>query len=283
MQHFEFEWQTEDGLRLYAQGWQPETEPKGVVCLVHGLGEHSGRYAHLAAFLNQAGYALLAFDLRGHGKSEGQRGHTPSYEVLLNDISHFLEEAAKRYSDRPRFLYGHSLGGNLVIEYALRHRPQLAGVIATGTSFRLAFEPPAWKLTLAKIMRSLWPTLSLSNELDRQGLSRDPEVVRAYNEDPMVHDRVSTRLGMDMLEAGLWALEHAPEFPLPLLLMHGSADRLCSAQASREFAAQAGQRCTLKIWDGFYHEIHNEPEQGQVFEYLLKWLKSKGQGKATIN
>ena len=272
MQHFQFEWQTEDGLRLYAQGWQPETEPRGAVCLVHGLGEHSGRYAHLAAFLNQAGYALLAFDLRGHGKSEGQRGHAPSYEALLDDISHLLEEAAKRYPDRPCFLYGHSLGGNLVIEYALRRRPQLAGVIATGTSFRLAFEPPAWKLILARILHSLWPTLTMSNGLDRQGLSRDPEVVRAYNDDPLVHDRVSARLAMDMLEAGLWALEHADKFPLPLLLMHGSADRVCSAQASREFAAQAGEHCTLRIWDGFYHEIHNEPEQGQVFGYLLEWL-----------
>ena len=275
MQHFEFEWQTEDRLQLYAQGWQPEIEHRGVVCLVHGLGEHSGRYAHLAAFLNQAGYALLAFDLRGHGKSAGQRGHAPSYEALLDDIAHLLEEAAQRYPNRPRFLYGHSLGGNQVINYALRRRPQLAGVIATGPLLRPAFEPPAWKMTLAKIMYSLWPTLALSNGLDRQGLSRDPKVVRAYNDDPLVHDRVSARLGMDMLEAGLWSLEHAAEFPLPLLLMHGSDDRLTSAQASREFAAQAGHRCTLKIWEGFYHEIHNEPEQGQVFEYLLEWLNSK--------
>ncbi len=275
MQHFEFGWQTEDGLRLYAQGWQPETEPKGVVCLVHGLGEHSGRYEHLAAFLNQAGYALLAFDLRGHGKSEGQRGYAPSYEALLDDIARLLDEAANRYPDLPRFLYGHSLGGNLVINYALRRRPQLAGVIATGPFFRAAFEPPAWKLTLARIMYNLWPTLSLSNELDRQALSRDPEVVRDYDEDPLVHDRLTPRLTMDMFQAGLWALEHASELSLPLLLMHGSADRLCSVQASREFAARAGDRCTLKIWDGFYHEIHNEPEQEQVFEYLLEWLNSR--------
>jgi alpha-beta hydrolase superfamily lysophospholipase len=272
MQHVEFAWQTEDGLRLYAQGWQPETEPKGVVCLVHGLGEHSGRYAHLAAFLNQAGYALLTFDLRGHGQSEGQRGHTPSYEALLDDIAHLLDEAAKRYPNCPRFLYGHSLGGNLVINYALRRRPKLAGVIATGPLFRPAFEPPAWKLTLARIMYNLWPTLAMSNELDRQVLSRDPAVVRAYNEDPLVHDRLTPRLTMDMLQAGLWSMEHAAEFPLPLLLMHGSDDRLTSAQASREFAAQAGEVCTLKIWDGFYHEIHNEPEQGLVFGYLLEWL-----------
>ncbi len=275
MQHFQFEWQTKDGLRLYAQGWQPETEPTATVCLVHGLGEHSGRYAHLAAFLNQTGYALLTFDLRGHGKSEGQRGHTPSYEALLDDISHLLEEAAERYPDRPRFLYGHSLGGNLVINHSLRRRPQLTGVIATGPLLRPGFEPPAWKLTLGKIMYSLWPTLSMANELDRQGLSRDPEVVRAYNNDPLVHGRISARLAMDVLQAGLWALEQATKFPLPLLLMHGDADRLTSAQASRAFAAQAGDVCTLRIWDGFYHEIHNEPEQEQVFEYLLEWLNGK--------
>ena len=272
MQHFEFEWQTKDGLRLYAQGWQPETEPRGVVCLVHGLGEHSGRYSHLAAFLNQASYALLAFDLRGHGQSEGQRGYAPSYEALLDDIAHFLDEVAERCPDRSRFLYGHSLGGNLVINYALRRRPNVAGVIATGPLFRPAFEPPAWKLTLARIMYSVWPTLAMSNELDRQALSRDPAVVRAYNDDPLVHDRLTPRLAMDMLQSGLWSLEHAAEFPLPLLLMHGSADRVCSPQASREFAAQVGERCTLKIWDGFYHEIHNEPEQGEVFGYLVEWM-----------
>jgi len=274
MQHFEFGWKTGDGLQLYAQGWQPETEPEGVVCLVHGLGEHSGRYAHLAAFLNQAGYALLAFDLRGHGKSEGQRGHAPSYEALMEDVSHLLEEAAKRYPDRPRFLYGHSLG-SAAINYALHRRPPLAGVIVTGPAFQPAFEPPAWKLTLGKIMYNLWPTLSMSNELDRQALSRDPDVVRAYNNDPLVHDRVTARFAMDFLQAGLWALEHAAEFPLPLLLMHGGADRITSAQASREFAAKAGERCTLKVWDGLYHEIHNEPEKEQVFGYLLEWLESR--------
>ena len=193
MQHFEFEWQTEDGLRLHAQGWQSATAPKGVICLVHGLGEHSGRYGHLAAFLNQAGYVLLAFDLRGHGKSEGQRGHAPGFEALLDEVSQLSEEATERYPDRPRFLYGHSLGGNLVITYALRRHPQLAGVIATGPLLQPAFEPPAWKMTLGKIMYSLWPTLSTSNEIDRQGLSRDPEIVRAYNDDPLVHDRLSAR------------------------------------------------------------------------------------------
>ncbi|MBN1890205.1 MAG: lysophospholipase [Thermoflexales bacterium] len=276
MHHLEFVWKTEGHGRFYAQVWQPEAEPKAVVCLVHGLGEHSGRYAHLGTFLAQAGYALLAFDLRGHGKSDGQRGHAPSYECLLDDIAHFLSLATERHPDCPRFLYGHSLGGTLVLSYALQRRPQLSGVIATGPLLRVASEPPAWKLALGKAMYALRPTFSMSNDLDALGLSHDPVVVRAYQDDPLVHDRITARLALDMFSAGSWALEHAAELPLSLLLMHGGADPICSVQASRDFAAAAGSRCTLKIWDELYHEIHNEPEQGQVFAYLLDWLNNTG-------
>ena len=275
MLHSEFTWQAEDGLQLFAQDWRPESEPHAVVCLVHGIGEHSGRYEHLAKFLNQAGYALSAFDLRGHGKSQGQRGHAKTYGVLLDDISRFLAENVKRFPNLSFFLYGHSFGGALVLNYVLRCHPQIAGVIATGPSLRTAFKPPAWKLILGRIMARLLPTFSLSNGIDIQGLSRDKNIVRAYASDPLVHDRISARLGIDMIQNGLWAGEHAEEFPLPLLLMHGSRDHITSVQASREFAAKAGDCCTLKIWDDLYHEIHNEPEQGEVFAYLLDWLKSK--------
>lgn len=272
MKHIEFDWKTGDGLRLYAQGWHPGSEPRALVCLVHGLGEHSGRYQHVAARLNGVGYVLLAFDQRGHGKSEGERGYAPGFDVLTEDIAHFVEKSTGRYPKSPCFLYGHSLGGSLVIEYALRRRPQLAGVIATAPALRTAFAPPAWKVVLGKIMYRLWPTLSMSNEIDTRTLSRDPDVVSDYENDPLVHDRLTPRLGIDLLKSGEWALQHASEFPLPLLLMHGSADRLTSAQASSEFAAKAGEACTLKIWDGLYHEVHNEPEKEDVLTYLLEWL-----------
>ena len=119
MNHIEFTRQSPDKLQFYFQGWEPETSPRAVVCLVHGLGEHTGRYAHVAAALNDAGYAVLGFDLRGHGKSEGLRGHTPSYETLMDDIGRLLDEAAQRYPGKAQFIYGHSLGGNLVLNYAL--------------------------------------------------------------------------------------------------------------------------------------------------------------------
>ena len=272
MEHIEFEWQTTDGLKLFAQAWRPDGECRAVVCLVHGLGEHTGRYGHVAAALNQAGYALLGFDLRGHGHSEGQRGHTPTFDHMLDDVTHLLEEASQRFPDCLRFLYGHSLGGTLVLNHALRGRPQVAGVIATGPLLRTAFTPPAWKTTLGRLLYGVWPRLSLSNGLDTTGLSRDAAVVSAYANDPLVHDRVSARLGMDMLDAGEWTLAHATEFFLPLLLMSGGADPITSAEATRQFAAGVTGDCTLKIWDGLFHEIHNEPEQQQVFDVLIEWL-----------
>ena len=274
MQHIEFTQQAPDGIPFYFQGWRPDTPPKAVVCLVHGLGEHSGRYAHVAAALNDAGYALLGFDLRGHGKSGGPRGHTPSYDALMDDIGRLLDEATQRYPGKPQFLYGHSLGGNLVLNYALRRKPSINGVIATSPAIRTATPPPGSQITLAKIMNRIRPAMQMANGLALDGLARDPEVIRAYTNDPLVHNKISVHLALEMLQAGEWALAHAAEFPVPLLLVHGTADKLTSAPASQEFAAKVpAGRCTLKLWEGFYHETHNEPEKAEVLAFMIDWLQ----------
>ena len=272
MEISEWTWKSFDGLDMYARSWAPQGTPKAVIMLVYGHGEHVGRYDHVAAALTEKGYAMLGFDLRGHGKSGGPRGHTPSYEALMDDIAAFSRQTDERYAGLPRFLYGHSMGGNLVINYTLRRRPDLLGVIATGPWFKLAFEPPAIQLTLAKLMNSIAPGYSLHSPVNAANLAHDQEVACAYEKDPLVHDLISARLLMVIHDSGLWALEHAAEFPLPLLLMHGAADPITSAQASQEFAQKAGDKVTLKIWDGLYHEIHNEPEKDQVFAYMLDWL-----------
>ncbi len=260
-----------DGLSLFTCRWNVEN-PRGVICLVHGIGEHSGRYAHVAAYLNQAGYAMLGFDLRGHGRSQGQRGHIPGYESFMEDIALMLRSARERWPQQPLFLYGHSLGGNQVINYLLRRQPSLAGAVATGPSLRIAFEPPAFKVALGRLMNNLMPAFSQVTGLEVQALSRDASVVQAYIDDPLVHDRISARFFVDAMDAGFWALEHAAELKTPLLVMHGSADRLTSPKASEEFAARAGSLCSFKMWEGLYHEIHNEPEKEQVFVFLRNWL-----------
>jgi len=205
MKHSEFKFKTFDGLSLFAQSWQPETKSRAVICLVHGMGEHSGRYTHVADQLTQAGYSLIAFDLRGHGQSQGPRGHTPSYETLLNDINSLLNEANKNFPELPSFLYGHSLGGNLVLNYVLRCQAQLKGVIVTDPWLRLAFEPPRFKIILAQITNYIWPSFSQKNGLDTKVLSHDPEVVHVYENDPLVHDYISTRMFISIYQAGRWA------------------------------------------------------------------------------
>jgi len=273
MPHFEYEMITTDGLKLHGQGWEPDAEVNAVVCLVHGLGEHSGRYDHMAEAFNRDRYALLAFDLRGHGKSEGKRGHAPNYTLLMSDIEKLLNEATVRYPNRPRFLYGHSLGGNLTIHYVLKQRPPLVGVIASAPLLRLAYKPSVWKNGILRGMQAIRLNLSMPSGLDDTALSRDMNVVRTYRNDPLTHDLISTRLAVDMLRYGQWNLNHAAEFPLPLLLMHGEADRITSATATAEFAKKVDRSYTLKIWEGFNHELHNEPEQQQVFDYVLNWME----------
>jgi alpha-beta hydrolase superfamily lysophospholipase len=271
----EWGWKSADGLEMFAQSWEPDETPRAVVCLVHGLGEHSGRYAHVGKAFVEAGFVLTGFDIRGHGKSGGPRGHTPSYDALMDDIDLFIHLVAGRYPGLPRFLYGHSLGGNFVINFALRCRPELVGVIATGPWLKLAFQPASSKVMLGKIMNNILPGFSQSSGLDTRALSHDPEVVNAYENDPLVHDKISARLFLNVFESGLWALDHAAEIPLPLLLMHGGADRITSLEASRQFAASAGDKVTLRIWDGLYHEIHNEPEQGEVFTVMIDWMNTQ--------
>ena len=273
MEISEWKWKTFDGLDMYARSWSPQGQPKAAILLVHGHGEHVGRYEHVAAALAEQGYAMLGFDLRGHGKSGGARGATPSYDALMDDIASFSGQAEARFAGLPRFLYGHSMGGNLVLNYALRCKPDLHGVIATGPWLKLAFDPPATQVTLSRMMNSLAPGFSQHSKLDTKGLSHDQAVVAAYEHDPLVHDMVSARLFLVMYESGLWALEHASEFPLPLLLMHGAADPITSAKASQEFAQKAGDKATLKVWEGLYHEIHNEFEKPEVFKTMLEWLE----------
>jgi alpha-beta hydrolase superfamily lysophospholipase len=246
-----------------------------VVCLVHGLGEHSGRYVHVVGSLIQAGYTLISFDIRGHGKSEGQRGHIPSYDALMKDVSSLLEVVNEQFPQLPFFLYGHSLGGNLVLNYVLRCQSHLKGVIVTAPWLRLAFEPPAFKIALGKITNYIWPSFSQKNGLDTKALSHVPEVVYAYENDPLVHDRISARMFISIYQAGYWALEHASEFSLPLLLVHGGDDKIISVEASREFAGKITENGTFKIWDNLYHEIHNEPEKEEVFKFLIDWLDKK--------
>lgn len=271
----EWDWESHDGLEMYAQSWEPEENAKAVVCLVHGLGEHSGRYAHVGKAFAEAGFALAGFDLRGHGKSGGPRGHIPSFEAFMDDINDFIKQVDARFEGFPRFLYGHSLGGILVLNYVLRSKPEFKGVISTGAGLRTSLEEQAGKVMLARVLGTLMPGTAIPSGLNPNDISRRKEVVDAYVNDPLVHDKMTLGFGKIMLSVLPWTFEHAHKFSLPLLIMHGTSDKLGYPRGSEEFAGYVKENCTLKLWDGLYHEIHNEPEQDEVFTFMIDWMNAQ--------
>jgi len=273
MRHFEINWKSHDGTDIFAQGWEPdEFTPKAVVCLVHGLGEHSSRYAYVAEAFNSEGYILFGADLRGHGRSGGQRGHIPSIEAVMQDIDLLFEQAQSRYPGLPLILYGHSLGGILVLHYALKRKPTIKGVIATSSGLRTALENQPAKIMAAKILGAVMPKVSLPSGLDVNAISHDKNVIENYNNDPLVHNQMSLGFGKIMLATIQWTMEHSAEFRLPLLLLHGKADAIAFPSGSIDFAASLKGECKLVLFDGAYHELHNEPEKAEVFKTMTDWM-----------
>ncbi len=275
MNTLEFSWTVPDGKLFAARLWTPAEAPRAVVVLIHGLGEHGGRYVHVAEAFTQAGLAVLNFDLRGHGKTPGPRGHAPSYRVISDDILFFVDEARNRYPGLPVFLYGHSLGGALVLYTALQRKPNLAGIIVTSPGLATGTPVTAGKLALARFMSKVAPTFTLPNGLDRANLSRDPQVAEVYSSDPLVHDRISARLGLELIQNGQWMLDHAPDLTLPTLLMQGSADHLVNPSATRRFAETApAHLLTFRLWEGEFHELHNETNRAEVIQTMIDWIST---------
>ncbi len=272
MKEFESRWTDKQGLKFYSKGWEPDGKPKAAIAFVHGLGEHIGRFAHVGQAMSDAGYAFMGFDLRGHGKSGGQRGHTPSFEAYMQDIDLLIEHVHARYPGLPVFLYGHSLGGILVLNYALRRKPDLRGVIATSPGLHTALEEQKGKLMLVRLLGGLLPTMTLPSGLDTSMLAHDPEVERVYLQDPLVHDKLTLGFSRSMLPTLAYALQHASEFPLPLLLVHGTGDKIAYPSSSKEFAAALGGKAKLVLWDDLYHETHNEPQKAEVLKTTIQWM-----------
>lgn len=276
MKHFEMNWKAHDNLEIFAQAWEPTMpQPKAVVCLVHGLGEHTSRYAHVAEALGKQGFALFGADLRGHGRSGGARGHISSIEDFMQDIDLSLAQARIRYPGLPIILYGHSLGGIQVLHYGLTRKPDVKGVIATSSGLHTALEKQYLKVLMAKILGALIPNTSIASGLDPKSISHDEKVVQAYINDPLVHDKISLGFGKVMVGVTSWTLAHADEFTLPLLLLHGKADSLAFPSSSTEFAASLKEKCTLVLWDDAYHELHNEFEKEEVFKTMTLWMDAR--------
>jgi alpha-beta hydrolase superfamily lysophospholipase len=269
-----FTFTSKDGISLFGRAWiSPASQQKGIVYLVHGLGEHSGRYDHVGKALTNAGYHLASFDLRGHGLSEGPRGHTPGLSYLMDDVRLFMVESSKHLGNSlPKFIYGHSLGGSLVLNFGLQNHSDFTGAIVTSPAIRTTEPPPKAKVALAKFMANIAPGFTLKNGLETDALSRNTAVVKAYRDDVYVHDFITARMGLDWLESGQIALDNAEQWEKPLLLMHGTADRITSPLASKEFAEKAGDPVEFILWKESFHELHNDFVSDQVINKMLHWL-----------
>jgi alpha-beta hydrolase superfamily lysophospholipase len=269
-----------DGTRLHLREW-PHPAPVGTVTLVHGLGEHAGRYAHVAARLNAWGWRVVAHDQRGHGRSEGPRGAVPAPDALLEDLAVVLD-ATRTAAGGRRVLLGHSMGGLVAARYVAEgtlaapapwYRPVDALVLSSPALD--AGMGPVQKALLA-LLGPLAPDLAVGNGLKPAWISRDPAVVAAYVADPLVHDRVTPRLVRFVVDGGEFVRAHAPQWRMPTLLMWAGADRCVAPRGSAAFAAAApASVCAAHAYAPLYHEIFNEPEQAEVFARLGDWLAAR--------
>ncbi|MDZ7634037.1 MAG: alpha/beta hydrolase [Bacteroidales bacterium] len=245
--------------------------PKAVILLVHGLGEHAGRYEGWAARFNERGVALRAFDLPGHGNSEGRRGVIAFPAKVFDTIDKISEEIATEFPGVPLFLYGHSLGGGIVLNYLVSRRPRVQGAIVTSPWLMLTESPARFKMLVANVAKKLMPGMTQPSGLKTGYLSRDPGVVDAYQNDPLVHDMISAGLYGWVTDTAAETLSRASEITVPLLIAHGRNDMITSPSGSLQVAG-AAPKATIKLWEGGYHELHNDLLKDEHFDFITEWI-----------
>ena len=262
-------------LELFFQSWLPEKNTRAVVVIVHGGGDHSGRFVNVIDALVNSGFAVFMFDLRGHGHSPGKRGHINAWDEYRDDLHIFLNLVRTRYPEAPLFLFGHSMGGVIVLDYCRRKNPELHGVICTSPAIG-ELGIPRFLLLLAEVLDRLWPSLVLPNGLHVPHLSRDKEFVRKTKADPLYHTLSTPRLGMELLKTVEFIHKNVALFNLPLCLVHGDDDKIASVEGSRKFIRHMNHNDVYyQEYIGGYHELFNDLEKEVVLKDLVAWMTAK--------
>ena len=263
------------GVGLYWQGWLPDAAPRGLLLICHGMGEHSGRYATVLDALVPDGWAVYGLDHRGHGRSRGPRVHIRRYGDFVADLDTFRRTVTARHPDLRPFLLGHSMGGQIALVYALDHSDDLAGLVLSAPALA-AREVPRAVRSAYRVVGRVAPTLRRA-VVDLSGISRDEGVVTRYRSDALVHQGHPTvALSLALVDQMTRLSARTRELRLPLLVQHGTADRICDPAGSRALAESVGtDDLTVRWYDGFWHEIYHEPERERPLADLRQWLDAR--------
>jgi alpha-beta hydrolase superfamily lysophospholipase len=264
-----------DGLKIFTQSWLPEGDPRAVIVLVHGLGEHSSRYGHVAAAFNAAGYAVYALDHRGHGKSGGERAYFAAFDHAVSDLKQYVDSVKAAQPGKKQFIYCHSLGTLIGLSYALRYGADLRGMVVSSTPLEVESHTAKLLVWGASLLNRIAPKTPIAS-LPPQFLSTDPAAVSAYEQDPLNdHQNPRARMGYHVMHVSRAIKAGMSSLKMPLFIIHGGDDKICPPSGSNTLHGGAGSADkTLKIYPGLYHEIHNEKVQSAILADVVAWLNA---------
>jgi alpha-beta hydrolase superfamily lysophospholipase len=275
MQYKEDQFTCADGDQLFFRKWIPHEAPLAILIIIHGFSDHSGRYQSIADNLVPRRIAIYSFDQRGHGRSPGQRGHIDSFSAFREDALIFTRLVASQEPDIPLFLFGQSMGGLIVLDFGLHHPQEIHGVIASSPHLS---DPPVSPIliTMSRALSNVWPTFSMDAGIDNSGLSRDPDIVKTFLDDPLCHGKGTPRLATELSKAVVETNANAAGFQPPLLITHGTADRMTDPEASRRFYEKVNSPNKKYIaYEGGYHEGHNDIHRERVIIDIAQWLEEQ--------
>jgi alpha-beta hydrolase superfamily lysophospholipase len=267
--------QSGSGANIFYRCWAP-AEPRAVLLLAHGLAEHSGRYGDFASFFADAGIATYALDFPGHGRSDGKRGHVRDFQEYTEALGALLSLAREAHPDIPFVLFGHSMGGLIAADFLLQHQSEFVAAVLTGAAIQSPQQPSSIVIFINRVIASVMPRLGVLR-LDASGISRDPQVISDYENDPLVYrGKATAGLVTALFSAMKRVVENATSIRLPMLITHGSVDSLTAVEGSELLhdSISSGDK-KIVIYDGLYHEILNEPERKNVMADILQWLESR--------
>ncbi|MBN1479469.1 lysophospholipase [candidate division KSB1 bacterium] len=274
LRHVEQWLKNKDDKQLYCQSWLPAVEPEANLIIVHGLGEHSGRYQHVAAYFVERGLAVYAFDLQGHGRSDGKRGHVARFADFYDDLELFRQQVNEWSPDKPTILYGHSMGGLIIMLYLLEYQNFIAAAILSAPPIRIKMGPPTFIKEFVPKLARLLPAFSIHSGLKPEWVSRDKKVVDAYKADALTHPHISLSLFAGMHEGGKQALMQADKITLPVFMVYGSDDKIVDGKAiETAFEKCASPDKRKMVFEKNFHEVHNDAGKHDELNALWEWMR----------